>query len=143
LLVKNKVIAGVDYKIYYLKFRRGTGASPTDNSLLKCYYSGSLLEDFVFDTSPENGANLPIRQLILGWQEILPEFKMGTVTGTDQYENFGAGVMFLPSAVAYYEKAAPRVPSYSPLIFSFKLYNFKLIFVTLMANFQKQKSPSK
>ena len=37
----------------------------------------------------------------------------------------GAGVMFLPSGLAYFNGASGSIPSYSPLIFSFKLYAIK------------------
>lgn len=123
LLVKKKVIGGVEHKIYYLKFREGTGASPTISSQVQCYYQGLFLSNTVFAGSLENGVTLNVNELIVGWQEILPEFKMGVITGTDQYEKFGAGVMFLPSALAYYNLPPSDIPVYSPLVFSFKLYN--------------------
>ena len=33
--------------------------------------------------------------------------------------------MFLPSGLAYYNAATATIPSYSPLVFSFKLYDLK------------------
>ena len=39
--------------------------------------------------------------------------------------DFGAGVMFVPSGLAYYNQIRPLIPSYSPLVFSFKLYDVK------------------
>lgn len=123
LLFKNVTLDGVVHKIYYLKFREGTGANPTNNNQIKLSYKGSLLNDFVFDVSPERGTTFSLKKLIIGCREILLEFKSGTLNGKNQYENFGAGVMFLPSAVGYSDKYNRKVPAYSPLIFSFKLYN--------------------
>jgi FKBP-type peptidyl-prolyl cis-trans isomerase FkpA len=63
--------------------------------------------------------------VIRGWKEIFPLFKSGTHTanldGSVNYDNYGSGVMFLPSALAYYNSSRGSIPSYSPLIFSFKL----------------------
>lgn len=124
LLFKNKVIEGVTHKIYYLKLREGVGTNATLNNQITCYYKGLLLNNSVFDASPEGGSTFALNQLIYGWREILPEFKMGTITNGNQYDDFGAGVMFLPSALGYYNNVPPSgtIPAYSPLIFSFKLY---------------------
>lgn len=126
LLFKLSNIGGVSHKIYYIKFRNGIGVSPTVNNQIKAYYKGFLLTDdtIPFDFSPETGTTLYLNQTIFGWREILPEFKMGTITGTDQYADFGAGVMFLPSALAYYEKSyTNKIPAYSPIIFTVKLFS--------------------
>lgn len=122
LLTKIVNIEGVAHKIYYIKFRDGIGLSPSSNSQVKAYFKGLLLDDTVFGESVQTGMNLEINQLIIGWREILPEFKMGTVVGVDQYEDFGAGVMFLPSALAYYQYAQNQIPAYSPVVFNIKLF---------------------
>ncbi len=67
--------------------------------------------------------------VITGWSEIFPKFKTGTAIsnsdGTVSYNDFGAGVMFLPSGLAYYSTGSGSIPSYTPLVFSFKLYAIK------------------
>lgn len=124
LLTKTVTIKDVVHKIYYIKFRPGIGASPTLTNQIKTQYTGFLIEDgYVFEDSVDEGINLSMNFIITGWREILPEFKMGTITGVNQYSDFGAGVMFLPSALAYYNMSYNNIPSYSPLGFSFKLYN--------------------
>jgi hypothetical protein len=125
VLTKLVTVGGVEHKIYYLKFRDGVGASPTLNNQIKAYYKLVLLnnESTLIQTSVVDGVNLPMNGLILGWQNILPEFKMGTITGTNQYNDFGAGVMFLPSALAYYDISTSQIPAYSPIIYNFKLFN--------------------
>ena len=123
LLVKNATIGNVTHKLYYLKFREGVGASPTTNNQITSYYKGFLLNNSVIDVSAESGATFPLNQLIGGWQLIFPEFKMGIITANNQYEDFGAGAMFLPSAFGYFNiSPAGSIPPYSPLIFNFKLY---------------------
>jgi len=123
LLTKFKTIEGVVHKIYYIKFRDGIGASPNANNQFTSYHKGYLLDDTIFGESSETGVTYELNQLILGWREILPEFKMGTITGVNQYEDFGAGVMFLPSALAYYQISMNQIPAYSPVIFNFKVFN--------------------
>lgn len=125
VLTKLVTVGGVVHKIYYVKFRDGVGASPNLSSQIRAYYNFALLNDdsTIIQTTTTNGVNLFMNGLILGWQNILPEFKMGTITGTNQYNDFGAGVMFLPSALAYYERNTSGVPAYSPVIFNFKLFH--------------------
>jgi hypothetical protein len=38
------------------------------------------------------------------------------------YNNFGAGVMFIPSGLGYYNIATTTIPAYAQLMFEFKLY---------------------
>lgn len=125
LLTKLATVGGVTHKIYYIKFRNGLGTSPTINSKITVSYKGFLLTDdtILFGQSLDTGDTFSINQLIFGWREILPEFKMGNITGMNQYTDFGAGVMFLPSALGYYEKNNGDIPAYSPLIYTVKLYN--------------------
>jgi len=87
--------------------------------------------DFEYNAYPTSFAGLD--KLIQGWSEIFPLFKSGVVnpaSGNDpiSYSDFGAGVMFIPSGFGYFNlgqttTAGIEIPSYSPLIFSFKLYD--------------------
>lgn len=125
VLSKMVSVGGVQHKVYYMKFRDGVGTSPSLSSRIKTYYKFSLLNDVTthVQTSTDLGINLNMNNLILGWQNILPEFKTGTISGSNQYNDFGAGVMFLPSALAYYERDLAGVPAYSPVIYNFKLFH--------------------
>ena len=82
-----------------------------------------------FDSAP-TPVWLKLQEVISGWSHIIPMFKTGTYTaGTGgnptTYNNFGAGVMFLPSALAYYSNSTGSIPSYTPLIFTFKLIELR------------------
>ncbi|MES2811715.1 MAG: hypothetical protein V4670_04525 [Bacteroidota bacterium] len=95
-------------------------------------HNESYISNTTFETITE--ANwITLSYTMLGWKSILPLFKSGSVTvtsGNTSYTDFGTGVMFLPSGMAYYNKErgvynpeteTGYVPKYSPLIFSFKL----------------------
>jgi hypothetical protein len=72
---------------------------------------------------------LSLYNTIRGWSEIFPKFKTGSYTtnndGTVSYNDFGAGVMFIPSGLGYYSSGSGNIPAYAPLVFSFKLYELQ------------------
>ena len=145
LLVRDVSAHAITYKLYYLVIREGIkgangvgGESPSNVDAVFAAYKGTLLDGTVFDSS-NNGQNqfnldgikahdggFPV---ITGWSEAFPKFKTGQITsnmnGTPSYLNFGSGMMFIPSGLGYYNKVDPKVPAYSPLVFSVKLYAVK------------------
>lgn len=147
---------GVDYKVYYLNITKkdnvaydsnyfGENNSPSRVDSVFVSYRGEYIyekkEEVVPATNPvtynkfitgkqfdqaQNPVWFPLEGVIQGWKEILPLFKTGTSTGVNAFSDFGAGVMFLPSGLAYYRGAAGISP-YTPLIFSFKLKTLSYI----------------
>ncbi|QKJ64568.1 FKBP-type peptidyl-prolyl cis-trans isomerase [Flavobacterium sp. M31R6] len=140
-------LGGVTYKIYTLLIREGVknstvnsgGEYPCNVDGVYAGYKGTLLNGTVFDSS-NNGQvlyNLDGSKfdggtgVIRGWSEGFPQFMTGWVssnpdgTGTIQYNDFGVGVMFLPSGLGYYNTVQGDIPAYSPLVFSVKLYALK------------------
>ena len=125
----------ITYTVYYLKLTEGTGNKPCNYDSVLAAYKGELMDGTdtqaatVFDQNQDPQSYFNLATTIKGWQEIFPKFKTGTYAsnpdGTISYSNFGAGVMFLPSGLAYYSNATTNIPSYSPLIFSFKLYEIQ------------------
>ncbi|MFL9831589.1 FKBP-type peptidyl-prolyl cis-trans isomerase [Flavobacterium sp. ST-87] len=139
LLEKEIKLHDITYKLYYLVLREGVGEKPTNVDGVFADYKGTLLDGTVFDQSmnPQGLYNLdgytqtagvPV---IRGWSEVFPEFKTGNYEesglgdGTLVYKDFGAGVMFLPSGLAYYGSGSGSIPSYTPILFSFKLYELR------------------
>ncbi len=120
----------IDYKLYFIKFAQGTEERPTRVDSIYVSYKGRLLDNTTFDQA-QNPVWFPLDIVVNGWKEILPLFKTGghniDPDGTVNYTGYGAGVMFLPSAYGYYSNAAGTIPSYSPLIFSFKLNKLNYI----------------
>ena len=144
LLERNVTKNDVNYKVYYISLREGTKKKPTCVDSLYVSYKGAYIytkkEEVVPATNPvtykssissndfdqaQNPVWFSLDNVIFGWKEIMTLFKSGTNTtnsnGTVKYEDFGAGVMFLPSGLAYYNGSIGSIPAYSPLIFSFKL----------------------
>ena len=139
----------ITYKIYYIQLRQGTGAnskSPSNVDRVLTSYRGEYIfssteqvngvdvttiksDEFEESINPQNYFNLT--SVIRGWSEIFPQFKTGTYignsNGTISYNDFGAGIMFIPSGLAYFGSSSGGIPSYSPLIFSFKLYEIQRI----------------
>ena len=137
----------VDYKVYYIKLRLGNaaGTSPVSVDEVLASYKGSYLDyetttvdgasvvnltstDFEYIPYPDNF--IALNQTIRGWQKMFPLFKSGVINTNPGpnpiiYSDFGAGVMFLPSGLAYYNMGSGSIPSYVPLVFSFKLYDVR------------------
>jgi hypothetical protein len=129
---------GITYILYYLVLREGVGESPTNVDGAFVAYKGEYLSSVTESTVTtitstffeEN--KFPIRVdlygFIRGWKEIFPQLKAGTYKsnpngdGTVIYNDFGAGVMFIPSGLAYYNSVKGGIPAYSPLVFNVKLY---------------------
>ena len=117
---------GVNYKVYYIKFREGVSQNPSPVDSVYVSYKGNLLDDTQFDYAP-NPIWFQLQSVVPGWADIIPLFKTGTYDTTVNenpvaFNNYGAGVMFLPSGLGYYNAVpSASISAYSPLIFSFKL----------------------
>lgn len=122
---------GINYKVYFIKFREGTQRRPTQVDSAYVSYKGTKLKkkatggEDVFD-SAQTPVWFKLQEVITGWAHMIPNFKTGTYTGGSggdpiAYDNYGAGVMFLPSGLAYYQNSAGTISSYTPIVFSFKL----------------------
>lgn len=132
--LKHKIVSvgGVDHKLYFLKLNEGSGGTsgemqPTRLDSILPAYKGYILDDLsVFDVKNNADKWFELPSLIQAWQQVFPEFKAGddnpnNPDGTSNFTNFGAGVMFVPSGLAYFNQINTGINSYSTLIFSFKL----------------------
>lgn len=137
----------ITYKVYYLKLRQGSGPtskSPCNIDKVLTAYRGEYLytvketvegveverlKHVQFEESINPQTYFNLTSVIKGWSEVFPKFTTGTysanVDGTITFNDFGAGVMFLPSGLAYYANSTASIPAYSPLVFSFKLYEIQ------------------
>ena len=137
LLSKEVKLHDITYKLYYLVLREGVGARPSNIDGVLSAYKGDYLsrqkvaevETFTatqFEEVRNPQQFLSLFSTITGWGETFPEFKAGTYSsnvddGTVSYNDFGAGIMFLPSGLGYYNLGNASIPAYAPLVFSFKL----------------------
>jgi FKBP-type peptidyl-prolyl cis-trans isomerase FkpA len=150
LLKKPVELHDIVYTVYYLKLREDNtteGEKPTRVDAVLASYNGFYLKDN--STITDNVKKIDIESTsfesvlypqqalgldatIRGWSEIFPQFVSGSYPESSEsspdpavFIDFGAGVMFLPSGLGYYNGASGSIPSYSPLVFSFKLYKVK------------------
>lgn len=148
----------MEYTIYYIKLREGSNERPSRADRVLAAYDGSYIfletrkdtindieikgqvmastKKFTYILYPEG--YLPLHSTIAGWTEIFPLFKSGTMTAEGEgnpnpasFENFGAGVMFIPSGLGYYNNVNVdaqynvTIPAYAQLMFKFKFYSMK------------------
>lgn len=134
----NKIVNSnnVEYTVYYLVLREGVGEAPTRADDILTAYRGTLFDGTQFDYRPFPDTYSTLTTAIEGWQEIIPMFKTGIyvdIPGSPDpahFEDFGAGVMFLPSGLAYFNRVplgTNVVPAYASMIFSFKLFDLEYI----------------
>lgn len=125
----------IDYKLYILKQNGGSTISPTNIDSIYSIYTGMLLDSTVFDSKSNFSWNIgpnpaTLDNLIPGWQYGFPNFKGGNVViNADEsfdFENYGKGILFIPSGLAYGNSAQSVIPKNSPLIFEISLKDVKL-----------------
>jgi len=131
---------GVKYKLYYLILNEGKGESPCNVDAVFSAYKGDYLQQVTkdgvttltateFDRSTNPSTFLGLTSVITGWSEFFPKLKVGTYSsnsdGTVAYKDYGAGVVFIPSGLAYFSSGSGTIPSYAPLVFNVKLYELQ------------------
>jgi FKBP-type peptidyl-prolyl cis-trans isomerase FklB len=102
--------SGLQYKV----IQAGQGPSPTINDIVRCNYSGRLIDGTEFDNSKYHGgpAEFRVGEVIPGWTEALQKMKVG-----DKWQ------LVIPAALAYDMNPPPRSPIEpgSTLIFDIEL----------------------
>ena len=121
----------VAYKLYILKQNEGATVSPSRVDSIYFKYTGMLLDSTVFDASlNSNFVWKTLDQFIPGWQYGFTNFKGGNVViNSDEsfdFQDYGKGILFIPSGLAYGNSAQSIIPKNSPLIFEISLKSVKL-----------------
>jgi FKBP-type peptidyl-prolyl cis-trans isomerase FklB len=104
--------SGLQYKIV----SDGTGESPKPGEDVQVKYTGRLIDGTVFDSTDKRGgepARFKVGQVIPGWTEALQLMKKGS-----KWE------LYIPSQLAYGERATGAIPQNSTLIFDVELVDF-------------------
>lgn len=100
--------SGLQYEV----INQGTGATPVASSTVRTHYEGTLISGEVFDSSYKRGqpAEFPVGGVIAGWTEALQLMQEGAKWR-----------LYIPSDLAYGERAAGSIPPHSTLIFDIEL----------------------
>ena len=104
--------SGLQYKV----IKEGSGAIPTDSSLVKVHYEGRLIDGTVFDSSLKRGepTEMYANRVIKGWTEALTHMPAGS-----EWE------VYIPQDLAYGEREAGQIKPFSTLIFKIQLIEVK------------------
>ncbi len=124
-----------DYEYYILRLNQGAGGAPKFTDQVRVKYEGSSIEDGdVFDSRitpwdlPLVGNGFTTFGTIRAWQLVLPSFNsaldFSPNNGVIDYNNFGFGVMFVPSGLGFFSGSSSG-SSYDNLIFKFELLQFE------------------
>ncbi len=90
---KNSKIKSTESGLLYEVITEGTGANPTENSIVEVNYTGKTSDGKEFDASKKGEpAKFPLRNVIAGWKEGLQLMKIGS-----KYK------FYIPSELAYGE----------------------------------------
>ena len=114
----------VSHNLYYIINREGNGPNPTVADSVFVSYKGLTLSNSTFD-SRKDPIWLDQTTVVRGFQEFLPLLKRGDIivnnNGSYSFDNFGIGMVFMPSRLGYYQNSTQIIPAYSPLIFQINL----------------------
>ncbi len=137
LKVKINDNAYLDHTMYYIIFKEGNGEQATVADRSYVLYKGQTLKNKVFENAKNFTQNNWLDLLgdgtrnnsgtIYGFREAVALLKATTNELSSNQdgtlalpENYGAGLFFMPAALAYYTGAS-NIPAYSPVIFEIKL----------------------
>lgn len=105
--------SGLQYQV----IKEGTGDKPSEESVVKVHYRGTLIDGTEFDSSYSNNepASFPLNRVIPAWTEGLQLMKTGAKFR-----------FFVPYQLGYGEQGAPPdIPPYSALIFDVELLDIE------------------
>lgn len=113
-LADNKITAKpLPSGLIYIETKKGSGAKPDSNSVVKVHYHGTRLDGTVFDSSVERGEpyETSLGGVIRGWTIAVPMMKKG-----------GKARIIVPSELAYGPYGqGERIPPFTTLVFDLEL----------------------
>lgn len=109
---KGKDVKELKGGVLYKVIKEGTGAIPTDTSMVKVQYEGKTIDGKVFDSSYKSKEPVKLRanQVIPGWTEALTHMPVGSV-----WE------VVIPQEKAYGAREQREIKPFSALIFKIEL----------------------
>ena len=127
----------VSYKLYHIILNEGGGETPHVLDSIFASLKGVNLENQVFENipnpiwfsndrfiNPQSG--FTEGGIISGLRQFSTKLKTATnqtinQDGSITFENFGAGIVFIPSGLGYFNIPRTNIPAYAPIIFNLKL----------------------
>ena len=99
--------------IQYIVLEDSKGKKPTIDDQVECDYEGTLIDGTKFDSSIDRGqpATFPLKNVIKGWQEVIPMMSVGS-----------KWKIFIPAEYGYGQYGNRSIPGNSVLIFEVKLH---------------------
>jgi hypothetical protein len=114
----------IAYKLYYLVENEGVNTAPTRADSVLCTYTGMTMDSIVFD-SRSYITWLNLTNVITGWSYGFTNYKSGNrIINPDEsfdYEDYGQGILFIPSGLAYGNTGTGGISPNTPLIFQITL----------------------
>jgi FKBP-type peptidyl-prolyl cis-trans isomerase len=104
--------SGLQYKI----LKKGDGKIPTLEDIVRCNYTGTLLDGTEIDSSykRKEPTSVPVKAVIPGWMQALQLMPVGS-----------KWQIFVPPQLAYGDKAGGPIPPYATLIFEVDLLSIQ------------------
>jgi FKBP-type peptidyl-prolyl cis-trans isomerase FkpA len=101
-----------DSGVVLVPITEGTGANPTEESVVRVHYHGTLRDGTVFDSSVERGEpiSFPLSGVISCWTEGVQKIKVG-----------GKAKLVCPSDTAYGDQGSGSIPGGAALAFEVEL----------------------
>ena len=117
----------INHTLYYIVAQQGSELERKPAIVDSTYvaYKGELLSGYKFDerVSPVWFDNASV---VSGFRYGLQYFAPGTYSvnesGIIRFQDFGQGIIFMPSGIGYYASGLAAIPNYSPLVFSVSVY---------------------
>jgi FKBP-type peptidyl-prolyl cis-trans isomerase FklB len=99
---------GIQYEV----LKESNGPKPQPNATIKAHYRGALLNGNEFDSSFKRNQPFTagLRQLIKGWQDVLPLMPVGSTWR-----------LWIPSHLAYGDNGTGGIPGGATLLFDIEL----------------------
>lgn len=133
--VDGRVADDVEYKMYYLMINEGGGESATRFDSTFVSYRGWDLDNEQFDSNNNpSWSTFPAMSIaetsfISGFRQFTALLKAPASVQVDpdgqvNYNDYGVGVVFLPSGLAYYNRPPGNssISAYAPLVFTIRLH---------------------
>ena len=109
---KNAKVKVLPSGLQYEVITEGKGEKPSENSMVKVNYRGTLIDGTEFDSSFKRNepAKFRVNQVIKGWTEALQLMPVGS-----------KWKLYIPQELAYGEREAGQIKPFSTLVFEVEL----------------------